>query len=592
MKELKESKTEMLNLILEGQEIKTKYVEMKYMYDRNTLTKEMHLLKEELAQKQNANVLLHEEIQDMNKNGSATQELNDKDELILKLKVNLKKRGLLLKDNQTNVDNNMINRLNEKLQTQGVIITDKERIIDELQDKITCVREDNFTISEINKKMNIELKHEIQELKEISADVISLVNFKQNLVGQDFLKQEEGKHQHNLKEKDPKLAEDIEKENLIQKIDILNKELTETNKENLCLLEENQRLSKNGSTLLDLQNKDELITRLKIDLKKRGVLLKDARAYVDLLQPQNNINKTLKKLTNQTDNLESEKNTILRQKKNVEYDLEEVKTTLDDINNKYQDLEKKHKQATQENLSLFYKSLENEEEMAEVMKKYQNSVASITSDQITLQAQSSSLIEYKKEITVLKEANDNLINKIEELEATKDTSDHVNKFKLKVSELEHKVELEKTTRNRMEIQIGRLRETVEKIDKEAEELRLTVQGDKENVRKLHSKLRDLKEDYIALHRKEVNMSQLKIVLDNKLLIAESENRLLKKELEMAHSRIDDFLMAIHSEICSETDTVRGSGEVDEEKASTLVKADKTISDSVTKAFTKNKVNDP
>ena len=191
----------------------------------------------------------------------------------------------------------------------------------------------------------------------------------------------------------------------------------------------------------------------------------------------------------------------------------------------------------------------------------------------------------------MNETNIKLLNKIEDLETAKDTSDHGNKFQLKVSELEHKVELEKTTRNRMEIQIGRLRETVEKIDKEAEELRLTAQGDKENERKLHSKLRDLKEDYIALHRKEVNMSQLKTVLDNKLLIAESENRLLKKELEMAHSRIDDFLMAIHSEISSETETVRGSVEVDEEKAYILEKADKTISDSVTKAFTKNRVNE-
>ena len=174
---------------------------------------------------------------------------------------------MLLKGNQTNVDNDMINRLNEKLETQGVIITDKERIMDELQDKITCVREETFTISEINKKMNVELKHEIQELKEINADVISLVNFKQNVVGQEFLKQEEVKQQHNLKEKDPKTEEYIERENLIQKTDILNKELTETNRENLCLLEENQQLSKNGSTLLDLQNKDELITRLKFTLK-------------------------------------------------------------------------------------------------------------------------------------------------------------------------------------------------------------------------------------------------------------------------------------------------------------------------------------
>ena len=58
---------------------------------------------------------------------------------------------------------------------------------------------------------------------------------------------------------------------------------------------------------------------------------------------------------------------------------------------------------------------------------------------------------------------------------------------------------------------------------------------------------------------------------------------------MAHSRIDDFLVAIHSEIGSETDTVRGSGEVDEEKAFGIKKADETIRESVAKAFTKSKI---
>ena len=48
--------------------------------------------------------------------------------------------------------------------------------------------------------MKIELKQEMQEIKEINADVISLVHFKQNVDGQEFLKQEDGKQQHKLKE--------------------------------------------------------------------------------------------------------------------------------------------------------------------------------------------------------------------------------------------------------------------------------------------------------------------------------------------------------------------------------------------------------
>ena len=155
-----------------------------------------------------------------------------------------------------------------------------------------------------------------------------------------------------------------------------------------------------------------MITKLKIDLKKRGVLLKDAQTYIDLLQKQSN-NHTLKQLKTQIENLESDKNTIIRQKKNVEYELEEVQTILDNLGKKNQELEEKYRIALKENSSLSDQVLENEEEMQEIMKKYKSSVASITTDQITLQAQAMTIIEYEQDNVNLKEANTNLVNKIE-----------------------------------------------------------------------------------------------------------------------------------------------------------------------------------
>ena len=156
-------------------------------------------------------------------------------------------------------------------------------------------------------------------------------------------------------------------------------------------------------------------------------------------------------------------------------------------------------------------------------------------------------------------------------------------MQLKVSELEHKVELEKSTRNRMEIQIGRLRETVERMNKEVEELRLKAQDDNEKERKLQNQLRDIKEDYILLQRKEIDVTQLKTVVDNKLLIAESENGILKKELEMANCRIDDFQIAIHSEISSDTDTVCCPGEVAKDIGYRFKKPEKAINENVAEA---------
>ena len=108
------------------------------------------------------------------------------------------------------------------------------------------------------------------------------------------------------------------------------------------------------SILKDLQNKDDMITKLKINLKKRGVLLKDAQTYIDLLKKQSN-NHTLKQLKSQIENLESDKNTIIRQKKNVDYELEEVKTILDTFGKKNQDLKNKYRIALKETLPFLIK---------------------------------------------------------------------------------------------------------------------------------------------------------------------------------------------------------------------------------------------
>ena len=65
--------------------------------------------------------------------------------------------------------------------------------------------------------------------------------------------------------------------------------------------------------------------------------------------------------------------------------------------------------------------LENDEEIQEIMKKYKSSVASITTDQVTLQAQAMTINKCEQENINLKETNANHVNKIKELKAIKET---------------------------------------------------------------------------------------------------------------------------------------------------------------------------
>lgn len=60
---------------------------------------------------------------------------------------------------------------------------------------------------------------------------------------------------------------------------------------------------------------------------------------------------------------------------------------------------------------------------------------------------------------------------------------------LKVKELESKLELEQTTRSRLEVQIARLKEAVEKSQNEISSSRVKEQQSQDQIRKLQRQLR-------------------------------------------------------------------------------------------------------
>ena len=96
------------------------------------------------------------------------------------------------------------------------------------------------------------------------------------------------------------------------------------------------------------------------------------------------------------------------------------------------------------------------------------------------------------------------------------------RLELKIRELESKLELEVTTRGRLDTQIARLKEQLEKTGKECEELRLRDQNSQEAQKKMSRQLRDLKEDLTTVQGKEAELLQKKGDLEKQLELAEAE----------------------------------------------------------------------
>merc|ERR1711963_337994 len=199
---------------------------------------------------------------------------------------------------------------------------------------------------------------------------------------------------------------------------------------------------------------------------------------------------------------------------------------------------------------------DNEEELHEVMKKFKASVAQLGVDQITIQEQSNRITDLEEEKNGLKEQVAELTTRISSLEGENNTNPTQSRLELKVKELESKLELEQTTRTRMDTQINRLKEAIEKLNHESDALRNKEASAQDNVRKLQRALRELKEDYANLQQKEIDANAKKSEYEKLHELAEAETITAKNDLKLALKRIEDLQTAINGELDSESDLNR------------------------------------
>merc|ERR1711963_679521 len=196
---------------------------------------------------------------------------------------------------------------------------------------------------------------------------------------------------------------------------------------------------------------------------------------------------------------------------------------------------------------------ENEEELQEVMKKYKASVSQLSVDQIIIQESSNKVSDLEDERNRLKEQVAELTTRISSLEGENNTNPTQSRLELKVKELESKLELEQTTRTRMDTQINRLKEAIEKLNHESDALRNKEASAQDNVRKLQRALRELKEDYANLQQKEIDANAKKSEYEKLHELAEAETITAKNDLKLALKRIEDLQTAINGELDSESD---------------------------------------
>jgi len=129
-------------------------------------------------------------------------------------------------------------------------------------------------------------------------------------------------------------------------------------------------------------------------------------------------------------------------------------------------------------------------------------------------------------------------------------------MELRLREMDSKLELEKTGKSRMEVQVGRLKEVIEKLSKEGEVLRAREKSSTEDVKKMSKVQRELKEELTSHQGRDADFGQKKIDMEKMLEVAEAETIIAKNELKVALRRIEDLQAAIQGDM----DTSAGDSE--------------------------------
>lgn len=194
----------------------------------------------------------------------------------------------------------------------------------------------------------------------------------------------------------------------------------------------------------DREGDEVLIRRLKNDLRKTKALLRDCQTQLDMQKAdapgwfqtlKNQSRKfnqffpsgknVIRQLKNQVEDLECARALAVKIKQSLEAELSDTQAQLEETNRTRREAEEKANLLAREKGELQSQLEENEEELAEVFKKYKAAIQQMSLDQMALQEQVSLVSDLEVERNHLKEQLAELTTKLESAEYMGDASSNL-----------------------------------------------------------------------------------------------------------------------------------------------------------------------
>ncbi len=329
--------------------------------------------------------------------------------------------------------------------------------------------------------LDLRVKDQEEELDDLAGQVQMLEGAKTKLeMSMAALKKD---HRRELSSKEDELED--ARAAAQKKIKSLEQQLESEHEERIHFVREKHDLETKIMNLQDLASRsadEDQVLKLRKDLKRTKALLKDAQTMLERTRTDSSSKVVVRQLRNQLEDAEFARTTAIKAKQNVELELTDVQSQLDDVIRAKADAEDKLFRLSREKADITGQLEDNEEELTDVMKKYKACVAQLSVDQITISEQANNITDLEEERNRLKETLAEYAQKVQSLEGENVSTAQHNRLELKIRELESKLDLEHTTRGRMESQINRLKEGIEKLTRDCDAARAKELSSQELVR--------------------------------------------------------------------------------------------------------------
>lgn len=229
-------------------------------------------------------------------------------------------------------------------------------------------------------------KDQEEELDDLAGQVQLLEQAKLRL--EMSIEQQRKEMRKEMQQRDEEL-EDV-RGNAHKKVKALEGQLENEHEERTIVLREKHELERRLVAFEDQDRSDraveaETTQRLKRDLKRTRALLRDAQTMLERSKGDSTGKVALRQLKNQLEDAECARAVAVKAKQALEQELNETQAGLDEASKARSEAEERANVANRERTELLSQLEENEEELAEVLKKYRSTVQQVSSEQAQLQ---------------------------------------------------------------------------------------------------------------------------------------------------------------------------------------------------------------